>query len=212
MNPAGSNAGLSQDRELDRALGLVTAPPVPAGLAERILATVPHLPQLEPDPATATLVTGRSGWRLAVPASLGALAAGIAAIALFGAPTQGPARNDLARAAASAAAVVVINAPPAPALARIDAPQPVHARHGAVRHKALPADNSAGVDEPAAALPEVAGPLPVAPAPVLAAANPRGPKLGPPAPNDGGDGAISGTSPLAPAPKTGFGFRGAPGN
>lgn len=160
----------ARERALDRALDSLPVPPMPEGLAARIAATVPHLPQLsagpEPEPVPAVLAPPVPRWRrYAVPVGLGGLAAVAASLAaVFLVSAQGW---------QAPGAAVSESAPPVVAAAG-DAPAP-EASPAVVPGAALPAD----VHLPARRTP--------AATPVLA--------LG-----KAGDGAASAAATLAPAP------------
>ena len=206
------------DRELDRVLARVADPVMPAGLVERILATVPHLPQ-DIEPAAATSVTPeRQGgnWQIR-PAALGMIAAGVAALVVFAFPAAAPNHGPALDPAPAVAAHVAARMPDAalPAVAKT-AVSPVVPARKAMLARAAGSAATVQADSPATLPASVIEPAPAQQGPELAAAEsvPRGPKLGPPIPDDlaQGDGSGRGANPLAPAPQSGFGFRGGAGD
>ena len=204
----------TDDRELDRALAQVPDPAMPAGLVERILATVPHLPQEGAVPAAHPAPLPLRQRRQVRPAALAMIAAGFAALAVFIVPASAPMRGPAQPRAPAPAAQLVAAAPVVmlPSAVQVQADLTPRARK-APPARGVAAPQLAQVEQPVAAS---LAPADVLPEPVLAAAGnlPHKPKLGPPVPDDlrPGDGTGPSANPLAPAPQTGFGFRGGSGD
>lgn len=220
-----------QEAALDAALARAATPSMPAGLAARIVTRATALPQIpadplpEPEVVEAAPVTEAEVIRLAPAAplsqqprrigrfaiaGLGAVAAGIAAIALVGQPSPqsgvptGPAQAPALVAAPAPASVSGPTAPPAERLAAAPR-QAVPTATGVKASSPAPVAAPEAPVRPEAATPEVQ----LATSGQRTAADPAGPRDEPgAAPRVVPHGGLMGP----PAPQQGWGFSGgAPG-
>lgn len=125
---SGEILGPADDSALDRALDQFSAPPMPDGLAARIIATVPGLPQLPPEeddvaPAAVPSPAPARWRRYVVPVGLGGLAAAAASLAaVFLSGAQGWQAPAMGAPDSAGPAVAAAAPSPAPSLAALPNP------------------------------------------------------------------------------------------